>query len=194
LFERVTIRTSDLDASLAFYTRALELLAAATDQFHVVQATSEHPVTRRLHVGFAAHERGQVDAWWRALVDAGYRDDGAPGPRPQYTPDYYGGFVLDPDGNSAEALVHRGRPLGAIDHLWIRVRDVEESRRFYEEVGRAAGFTVHPTKFGAQARGEHGSFHLVPGEPTENVHLAFRADRAAVLRDPAGNGVELVRA
>jgi hypothetical protein len=67
-----------------------------------------------------------VDAFWQAGIDAGYRDDGAPGPRAVYGPDYYGGFLLDPDGNSAEA-VHTERedpvPDGCVDHLWIRVRD-----------------------------------------------------------------------
>ena len=50
--------------------------------------------------------RAHVDEFWRAGTEAGYRDDGAPGPRPQYSPDYYGGFLLDPDGNSAEAVHH----------------------------------------------------------------------------------------
>ncbi|MGE5272883.1 MAG: hypothetical protein ACM3QU_03805 [Verrucomicrobiota bacterium] len=54
-------------------------------------------LTSRLHVGFVAPSHGRVDAFWRALVDAGHRDDGAPGSRPQYRPDYYGAFVLDPD-------------------------------------------------------------------------------------------------
>ena len=72
----------------------------------------EHPVTRGLHVGFRAPSRAAVDAFWQAGIDAGYRDDGAPGPRTEYGPDYYGGFLLDPDGNSAEA-VHgeRARPV-----------------------------------------------------------------------------------
>src|SRR3954469_14608303 len=47
-----------------------------------------------------------VDAFPRAALDAGGRDNGAPGPRPQYHPRYYGGFVLDPDGNNVEAVFH----------------------------------------------------------------------------------------
>lgn len=64
-----------------------------------------------------------MDAFWRAGIDAGYRDDGAPGPRPVYGPDYYGGFLLDPDGNSAEA-VHTERedrvPDGCVDQVYPR--------------------------------------------------------------------------
>jgi hypothetical protein len=55
------------------------------------------PLTRGLHVGFCAPSREAVDAFWQAGIAAGYRDDGAPGPRPVYGPDYYGGFLLDPD-------------------------------------------------------------------------------------------------
>jgi hypothetical protein len=54
-----------------------------------------------------------VDEFWRVGTAAGYRDDGVPGPRPQYRADYYGAFLLDPDGNSIEAVHHgalrRGR-------------------------------------------------------------------------------------
>ena len=105
----------------------------------------EHPVTRGLHVGFRAPTRAAVDAFWQAGIDAGYRDDGAPGPRTVYGPDYYGGFLLDPDGNSAEA-VHdeRERPVpdGRIDHLWIRVRDLAASKRFYTTIAPHAGIRL----------------------------------------------------
>jgi hypothetical protein len=67
-------------------------------------------VTRGLHVGFRAPSREAVDAFWQAGIDAGYRDDGAPGPRPVCGPDHHGG-LLDPDGNCAEAVVGLRRPL-----------------------------------------------------------------------------------
>jgi catechol 2,3-dioxygenase-like lactoylglutathione lyase family enzyme len=105
----------------------------------------EHPVTRGLHVGFRAPSRAAVDAFWHAGIDAGYRDDGAPGPRTEYGPDYYGGFLLDPDGNSAEA-VHgeRARPVpdGRVDHLWIRVADLAASKRFYTTIAPHAGIRL----------------------------------------------------
>ena len=62
---------------------------------------TKRPVTRGLHV---AQSREVVDAWWQAMTRAGYRDDGAPGPRTQYTPDYYGAFVFDPAGNNGEVV------------------------------------------------------------------------------------------
>ena len=66
-------------------------------------------MTRGLHVGFRARDRAQVDAFWQAGIDAGYQDDGAPGPRTHYGPRYYGGFLLDPDGNSVEAVHGDGK-------------------------------------------------------------------------------------
>src|SRR5207247_10527416 len=91
-------------------------------------------LTCGLHVGFRGRDRAQVDAFWQVGVDGGYRDEGAPGPRTQYGPTYYGGFLLDPDGNSVEA-VHGARdddvPDGRVDHLWIRVRDPQASRRLH---------------------------------------------------------------
>jgi Glyoxalase/Bleomycin resistance protein/Dioxygenase superfamily len=75
----------------------------------LAQASPERPATRRLHVAFVAPTRKCVDGFRRALTAAGHPDDGAPGLRPQYSPDYYGAFVLDPDGNSVEAVHHRQR-------------------------------------------------------------------------------------
>ena len=54
----------------------------------------------------AADDRGTVDAFYRAALTAGGRDNGAPGLRPQYHPNYYGAFVLDPDGHNIEAVCH----------------------------------------------------------------------------------------
>src|SRR3954454_14274879 len=72
--------------------------------FSLASADNRNTVTRRLHIGFVAPSRVHVDAFWQAGGGAGYRSDGEPGPRPEYGPDYYGGFLLDPDGNSVEAV------------------------------------------------------------------------------------------
>ena len=147
---------------------------------------AEHPVTRGLHVGFRAPSRAAVDAFWQAGIDAGYRDDGAPGPRTEYAPDYYGGFLLDPDGNSAEA-VHGERahpvPDGRIDHLWIRVADLAASKRFYTTIATHAGIRLGDDEPGrVQFTGEDYSFSLIDdGRPlTEHVHLAFSREDATV--------------
>ena len=59
-----------------------------------------------IHVAFRADSRTQVDAFYKAAMAAGGRDNGAPGPRPHYHANYYGAFVLDPDGHNIEAVCH----------------------------------------------------------------------------------------
>jgi catechol 2,3-dioxygenase-like lactoylglutathione lyase family enzyme len=193
VFDHVTIRVSDREESERLYATVLRTLGVETSHsdehyaewgdFSVAQASDEKPVTRRLHVAFFARSRADVDAFWRAGTEAGYRDDGAPGPRPQYSDDYYGGFLLDPDGNSAEAVHHgRTRTVGAIDHLWIRVADLEESRRFYETVAPHTGFAlggVRPDR--VHFRRPSASFAVVRGEPTEHLHMAFPATQNATV-------------
>src|ERR1019366_4898244 len=139
MFDHVSIRVADRSASERFYRTTLAELGiepthAGTDlvewsDFSMVDADSKHPPTCHLHVAFVAPTREHVEAFWRAGLSAGGEDDGEPGERPQYTPGYYGAFLRDPDGNSAEAVIHDDvRRGGNIDHLWIRVRDVDELR------------------------------------------------------------------
>jgi catechol 2,3-dioxygenase-like lactoylglutathione lyase family enzyme len=185
MFDHVTIRASDRTASERFYNTVLAALGvdetyrtetfAEWQDFLLTGADDAHPPTRRLHVGFAAPSREQVDGFWRAGTEAGYSDAGRPGPRPEYRADYYGAFLLDPDGNSAEAVHHGAmRRGGIIDHLWIRVADVAAAKRFYETIAPHAGLRLrHDTPDRVQFAGESGSFSLVPGAPTENLHLAF---------------------
>jgi catechol 2,3-dioxygenase-like lactoylglutathione lyase family enzyme len=59
-----------------------------------------------VHVAFNAASRAEVDAFYAAAIAAGGRDNGKPGPRPHYHPNYYGAFVFDPDGNNIEAVCH----------------------------------------------------------------------------------------
>jgi catechol 2,3-dioxygenase-like lactoylglutathione lyase family enzyme len=65
------------------------------------------PITP-VHVCFAARSRAEVDAFYKAAMAAGGRDNGPPGIRAEYHPSYYGAFVLDPDGHNVEAVVHSG--------------------------------------------------------------------------------------
>ena len=60
-----------------------------------------------MHIAFSAGSRAEVDAFFAAALAAGGRDNGAPGIREIYHPDYYGAFVLDPDGHNIEAVCHR---------------------------------------------------------------------------------------
>jgi catechol 2,3-dioxygenase-like lactoylglutathione lyase family enzyme len=187
VFDHVTIRASDRAESKSFYDTVLAALGIAkthSDEhfaewadFGLAATSDGHPVTRRLHIAFVAPSREHVDAFWRAGTTAGYRDDGAPGLRPQYRDDYYGAFLLDPDGCSAEAVHHGNlREGGVIDHLWIRVADVAASKAFYETIAPHAGLRLkHDEPERAQFTGASGSFSLVAGAPTEALHMAFPA-------------------
>lgn len=66
----------------------------------------EGGLSKPLHVAMLAKDRATVDAFHRAALEAGGKDNGAPGLRPHYHKDYYGAFVLDPDGHNIEAVCH----------------------------------------------------------------------------------------
>ena len=74
--------------------------------FSLMGAAAGEPVTRGLHIAFVAPSRARVAAFWPAGTAAGYRDDGAPGPRPRYRDDYHGAFLLDPSGHNVELVNH----------------------------------------------------------------------------------------
>jgi catechol 2,3-dioxygenase-like lactoylglutathione lyase family enzyme len=66
----------------------------------------EGGLQRPIHIAIAAQDRAAVDAFYRAAIAAGGKDNGAPGLRPHYHPNYYAAFVLDPDGHNIEAVCH----------------------------------------------------------------------------------------
>jgi catechol 2,3-dioxygenase-like lactoylglutathione lyase family enzyme len=209
MFDHVTIRVGDRGASERFYNTVLQTLGidesyrtrtfTEWQDFGLTAADADHPPTQRLHVGFVAADRERVHRFWEAGDEGGYTDDGRPGPRPEYGPDYYGGFLLDPDGNSVEA-VHLTHPRrgGIIDHVWIRVADVARARAFYDTIAPHAGLRRgSESAERVQFRGASGSFSLVSGAPTKYLHMAFptqddgnvqRFHRAAVAAGYRSNG------
>jgi len=125
MIDHTGIQVSDPRKSHAFYEKALAPLGYTV----LMTVPSEHtggrvvrgygvapkpdfwtaegaPNEPRLHIAFRAANRKQVDAFYEAALAAGGRDNGKPGPRPHYHPNYYGAFVLDPDGHNIEAVVH----------------------------------------------------------------------------------------
>lgn len=125
MIDHIGFPVSDLARSRAFYEAALAPLgyrvlrtvsAADTGAEAHVGFGVEKPDfwlstgragPLRLHVAFAAADRAGVDAFYAAAIAAGAGDNGAPGLRPHYHPNYYGAFVLDPDGHNIEAVCHR---------------------------------------------------------------------------------------
>ena len=179
VFDHVDITVSDLAASRAFYHEALGLPTVEGEwvewgDFGIQRVDEEHSLTRNLHIAFGVADRDAVDAWWNRMTEAGYRSDGKPGPRPEYSESYYGAFIVDPDGNSVEAVHHDTSRAREIDHLWLRTRDVAAAKRFYETVAPVVGIDLrHDAPERVQFSDGEGSFSFVLGDPTEHVHLAF---------------------
>ena len=120
MFDHIKFGVSDYAVSKAFYLKVLEPLGVTvvtewppngmelsqpncTVSLCLYQ-TDEKPA--HLHLAFAAETRQQVDAFYRAALEAGGKDNGAPGLRPQYSGKYYAAFVIGPDGHNIEAVCH----------------------------------------------------------------------------------------
>jgi catechol 2,3-dioxygenase-like lactoylglutathione lyase family enzyme len=119
MIDHLGLRVSDYAKSKRFFESALAplgyqvvmefgggvagLVAAGKPDFWISQGETGGPV----HVAFASLDRATVDAFHKAALAAGGSDHGAPGLRPEYHPNYYGAFVLDPDGNNIEAVCHQ---------------------------------------------------------------------------------------
>jgi catechol 2,3-dioxygenase-like lactoylglutathione lyase family enzyme len=121
MIDHIKLFVADAERSRRFYERALEPLGyrvmlepapgvvgmgVEMPDFWLAPADGEPRPTG--HVAFRAGDHELVRAFHRAGLEAGGRDNGAPGPRPQYHPHYFGAFVLDPDGNNVEAVHHGG--------------------------------------------------------------------------------------
>ncbi len=118
VFDHVQLTVSDPEASKAFYRSVLAALeipplweSERGGQYANLVVIGPGEPTTPIHIGFVARSREEVDAFHAAGLAAGYRDNGAPGVREQYSSEgaglYYAAFLLDPDGNNIEA-VHRG--------------------------------------------------------------------------------------
>lgn len=120
MFDHVKFGVSDYSASRAFYVKALQPLGVSgvtewppngVELYHpegevslCLHQTDEKPA--HLHVAFVAQNRRQVDAFYRAALEAGGKDNGEPGLRTNYHANYYAAFVFCPDGHNIEAVCH----------------------------------------------------------------------------------------
>ena len=122
MIDHMTFRVADIAATRTFYEKALAPLGYAAayegthDGVHMVGFGRDgktdtwfvetRPATSAVHIAWTAPSRAAVDAFHRAALDAGGRDNGPPGVRAHYHAHYYGAFVIDPDGNNIEAVCH----------------------------------------------------------------------------------------
>jgi catechol 2,3-dioxygenase-like lactoylglutathione lyase family enzyme len=123
MIDHLSVVVSDYARSKAFYLQALaptghsqltELRAASGQESagfcHAdgsdLWITQGEAIAPPIHIAFRVSSRAAVDAFYKAALAAGGRDNGAPGLRPHYHANYYGAFVLDPDGHNIEAVCH----------------------------------------------------------------------------------------
>jgi len=125
MIDHIGMPVSDLARATEFYLKALAPLGIAIIMEVSAEQTGEgaavgfgakgkpfswigegEKMGGHIHVAFAATSRAGVDAFYQAALAAGGKDNGAPGLRPHYHANYYGAFVLDPDGNNVEAVCH----------------------------------------------------------------------------------------
>ena len=125
MIDHTGVGVSDYKKSKEFYTKALaplgytmlaEIPAAVTKSADVAGfgeapkpdfwINSGVPQKPHVHIAFRAKTKKQVDEFYAAALSAGGKDNGKPGPRPHYHANYYGAFVLDPDGHNIEAVCH----------------------------------------------------------------------------------------
>lgn len=119
MLDHVTLGVSDIVRSQAFYDAALrplgiERLYAEGENFAGYGGNgkaffwigSRDAILTGSHVAFTASRREAVDQFYMAAIEAGGRDNGKPGLRPRYHTNYYGAFILDPDGHNIEAVCH----------------------------------------------------------------------------------------
>ena len=120
MLDHVGLSVSDYDRSRAFYEKALAPLGLKLMKEPIPDiggfgkdfpffwiSNRGLPPSSEVHVAFSADSRETVDAFHAAALEAGATDNGGPGVREIYHPDYYGAFVLDPDGNNVEAVCHK---------------------------------------------------------------------------------------
>ena len=124
--DHTSLSVSDFAAAKAFYAAALEPLGIGVLKEYSKAMTGSVDVaglgsngkpffwladagktTPRVHIAFIADSRAAVDAFYKAAIAAGGKDNGPPGLRPMYHPAYYGAFVLDADGHNVEAVCHK---------------------------------------------------------------------------------------
>jgi catechol 2,3-dioxygenase-like lactoylglutathione lyase family enzyme len=122
MFDHIGFRVRDVGASRKFYLAALAPLGVGVAMEaggHVglgrggkpqLWLSQGDPPASPLHLAFAARNRAEVDAFHAAALAAGGKDNGAPGLRPHYHPNYYGAFAIDPDGHNIEAVCHSPEP------------------------------------------------------------------------------------
>ena len=119
MIDHVTLRVKNIGKARRFYAEALAPLGykvlhesggsigLGDGEEPTVWIAAEEPVTAAMHLAFTSPDRKRVDAFHAAALGSGGKDNGKPGPRADYGPNYYAAFARDPDGNNIEVVCHK---------------------------------------------------------------------------------------
>ncbi len=187
MFDHVSLQVSDFAKSFAFYRAALAPLgfvAQAVDEAGksagfgrpgtVALWIAEGASRGTTHVAFTARDRAAVRAFHDAGRSTGGRDHGEPGLRPDYAQDYYAAFLLDPDGNNVEAVVHEAqRPV-----YYIGTYDIDDPETFAGYPPRVMALLP---RYGGEVLASSTTGYAVEGTPTRmNAIIRFPSREAAL--------------
>lgn len=221
MFSHFTLGTNDLDRALPFYNGVMSvvgqsLLGEYIERGYLMYAPPDNTfphlfICRTLdglpatwsngyHIAFNVSDTSIVDRFYEESLSRGGYDEGAPGLRPQYGPDYYGAYVRDPDGNKLQAVCYtsgrcEGPAGGVISHITIGLADLVRERAFYSAVLGELGIVELPEEGDDESSGyglagfELPVVYVQPtfdGRPAtwgNGTHTAFKAEsREAVDR------------
>ena len=206
MFDHVSLKVRDIHASHAFYRAALAPLGFEADSLDEAGRSvgfgkngaislwiaEGAPPSAGIHLAFAGPDRAAVGRFFAGALGAGGRDNGKPDLRPDYGADYYAAFVLDPDGNNVEAVVHEAaraaRPV-----YYLGTYDIDDPQLFQEYPPRVLALVP---KYGGEVLASDTSGHLVEGSArTMNAIIRFPSKEAALglYNDPAYQEAKRIR-
>jgi len=206
MFDHVSLKVRDFRASFAFYRAALAPLGFESGSLDEAGRSvgfgkngaiwlwiaEGAPPSAGLHLAFASQDRAAVERFFAGALAAGGRDNGKPDLRPDYAADYYAAFVLDPDGNNVEAVVHEAkrasRPI-----YYIGTYDIDDPQLFQEYPPRVLALLP---KYGGEVLASDTSGQLVEGSArTMNAIIRFPSKEAALglYNDPAYQEAKRIR-
>ena len=213
MFSHFTLGTNDLGRAESFYTSLMvtlgqSLIDSSAEYGYLMYGPDDNrfphlficrPFDRLpaswsngFHIAFNVPDTETVDRFHAAALAAGGIDEGAPGLRPDYAPDYYGAYVRDPDGNKLQAVCYKkGRRVGPtgdiLSHITVGSADLARERAFYEAVLAPLGIVELPEESDPESSGYgiagfelpvlyvHPPFDGRPATWGNGTHVAFAA-------------------
>ena len=205
MFDHVSLKVRNFKKSFAFYRAALTPLGYAAHALDesgksvgfgpkgdIALWIAEGAPYSSAHLAFQSPNRAAVTQFFEAALRSGGEDNGRPDARPDYAKDYYAAFVLDPDGNNIEAVVHEEK-VGAKPTYYVGIYDIDRPELFQKYP--PAVFALLP-KYGGEVLASDTSAYVVEGHARKmNAIIRFPSREAAIglYNDPAYQEAKRIR-